>query len=81
LPVVDDKNTRGKVLARLGNVVYWTACAVAVGCIFLSVLGFGVDLFHLIQDEPSKADNMFMLVFGVFVWVIGRVLRYALAGR
>jgi len=78
---VDDENTRGKLLARLGNAVYWAACAVAVGCIFLSLLGFGVDLFHLIQDEPSKADNIFMFVFGVFVWVVGRALRYVLAGR
>jgi hypothetical protein len=80
-PAMDEENTRVSLPVRLGNVVYWVAFTAAIGCIFLGALGFVIQLFHLIQDEPSMADNIFMFASGVCLWILARAVKFALAGR
>jgi hypothetical protein len=78
---MEEEISRVRLPSRLGNVLYRVACTVAFICIFLGILGFVVLLFHLNQDAPSMADNIFMLVFGVFVWAAARGARFVLTGR
>jgi hypothetical protein len=78
---MDERDTRITLPARLGNVLYWIAQTVAILCICLGVLGFVVQQFHLIQDEPSMADNIFVLAFGMAVWAAARVMRSILVSH
>jgi hypothetical protein len=77
---MDEEDTRVRLPARLGNVLYWVAYTVAIGCIFLGALGFAVQQFHLIQDAPSMADIIFMLAFGASLWIFARAVKFVLAG-
>ena len=61
---------------RLGKVLYWTGCAAAI-----VVAGF----FVLAAVNSDIGDWWFMMAFGaacaVGCWVLGRALKYILAGR
>jgi hypothetical protein len=65
------------VLARLGNVLYWTAAA-------LSVLIVVVGIPAALNEAPPKARWSVIAVFFAIagaVWLAGRACRYVLAGR
>jgi len=63
------------IVYRLGWVLYWAACIFAgmVALIFISVASVG---------EASTDWESLLLVLGVVVgtWLIGRAIRYVLAG-
>ena len=61
---------------RLGDVLYWTGCAAAI-----AVAGF----FVLSVVDSGRDDWWIAVAFGAAYsagcWVLGRALRYILAGR
>jgi hypothetical protein len=57
-------------LARLGIVLYWLGCIVAVALIYLGV-------WIWVEDEQLGTANMFG-ISGIIAWLIGLVCRYAL---
>ena len=65
------------MLARLGEVLYWTGCAIAV-----VLVGF---LLYLEWVEPHSDKKMFIAAFfgipAAISWLIGRACLYVLAGR
>jgi hypothetical protein len=66
--------------ARLGNVLYWTGCILAG---LIVVLGLTI---HFAVDPASAAGRSpeiviaATLVAAAIVWLVGRALRYILAG-
>ena len=64
--------------ARIGNVLYWLGCAIAV-----VIAVFAVAIY--IVDGRTHSDGL--IVFAVFLaaaiisWVIGRALQYILSAR
>jgi hypothetical protein len=59
------------MLQRLGNVVYWTACGVALLVVFFA-------LFIGIRGEVVSSVEL--LVFAGLIWLAGKVARYVLVG-
>jgi hypothetical protein len=58
-------------LARLGDVLYWLGCIVAVALIGLAVW---------ISVEAAQVGTAIVFgILGVIAWLIGRVCRYALS--
>jgi hypothetical protein len=64
------------MLARLGDVLYWAACGLAVLFLLLSasVVVFG-------EGDSRTFGITWTAVLGVLVWLFGRACRYVLAGR
>lgn len=63
------------MVARLGNVLYWFASAVAV----LALAGAAYSLAYGQRGGDVLAG--LGAAFAVLVWLIGRACRYVLAGR
>ena len=62
------------MVERLGNVLYWTGCAAAAGFWLLALLAFG-------SDAPDGPDlSILIAAVGAGCWLLGRALRYILAG-
>ena len=65
-----------RMIARLGNVLYWAACVLAVLVAVFSLVSF--------VDSPLQQYDWANLAFrggiGASVWVVGRALKYVLAG-
>ena len=61
---------------RLGNVLYWLFCAVAVLFVVLGVFGTAVNGI----DNVSIWPILGVAVAAVLAWLIGRACRYILAG-
>jgi hypothetical protein len=62
------------MLARLGDVLYWAGCLLAVLLVAAAIAyyNFGdIKLFEL----------LILIGLAVIVWMIGRACRYVLAGR
>ena len=59
------------MVERLGNVLYWTGCAAAAGLCLLALLAFG-------SDNPDV--SILIAAVGAGCWLLGRALRYILAG-
>ena len=66
----------GKVLTRLGDVLYWLGCIMAA----IVVVWGAVFCFR-----DSSADDPYLFsvvaVAAFAIWVIGRALRYILSGK
>lgn len=66
------------MLERLGNVLYWLGCTVA-----MLIALFAVGMY--MAEAHSRADGLFVtgfiLAFALAAWLTGRALRYILAGR
>ena len=61
--------------AVLGDVLYWLATLIAG-------ITIGVAFYHsmyMLSDDPLEV--WFLVAVGVVTWLLGRVMRYALAGR
>ena len=56
--------------ARLGEILYWLGCIVAVGLI-------GLAAWILVADAQVGTAIVFGTL-GVSAWLVGRVCRYAL---
>jgi hypothetical protein len=66
------------VIDRLGNVLYWAACLLAV-----AVIGFGVFVFYSTGGGPVDRALFLLAMFGgvaIVIWLIGRAIRYVLSG-
>lgn len=60
--------------ARLGNVLYWLGCVCAA--LFAAIVA-------IIAIDPGRDAQVFMALFAMCAllsWVVGRALRYILAG-
>ena len=65
---------RGSMLARLGNVLYWTGCLLGILLVVAAVA--------LYSDAPmDRLHSAIYIGLAVVVWLIGRACRYVLAGR
>ena len=65
------------MLARLGNVLYWTAAALSV---LIVVVGIPAGLNEAPPNARWSLIAVFFVIAGV-VWLLGRACRYVLAGR
>jgi hypothetical protein len=62
------------MLARFGNVIYWTACGLAL----LLLVGY----FRTWPGQTPFYHNEIVLLIGaVVVWLIGRAIKYVFSGR
>ena len=59
------------MVVRLGNVLYWAAC----------ILAALVAAFSLVVWQYDWANLALGGAIGLGVWLVGRALRYVLAGR
>jgi hypothetical protein len=62
--------------ARLGNVLYWTACIIAA--LFLALAG--TQLF-VAPHQNQQFVMIASVVIAAIVWLIGRAIRYILTDR
>jgi hypothetical protein len=62
------------MLARLGDVLYWT------GCLLTALLLVAAGAYYKVEDIKT-AELIFLIGFAVIVWLIGRACRYVLAER
>ena len=62
------------MIDRLANVLYWTACALALALI---VLGFG---YYSTTTGLRPGFLVLVLVVAFVIWLIGRAVRYVLSG-
>jgi len=62
--------------ARLANAIYWAACIAAVlWALFVFAIG-------AVQTRPDWTISTPIAIVGaVVIWIIGRAIRYVLAGR
>jgi hypothetical protein len=60
------------MLARLGNVLYWAACIIAV-----ILVGIGIE--QVSQPRNNSGVFFFFAVPALIIWAVGRALRYILA--
>ena len=67
------------MIARLGNVLYWTANGIAVLLASLGAIGFAIALIN------NAAEGMILtpilVALAIPVWLVGRACLYVLAGR
>ena len=63
------------MLARLGEVVYWAGCG-------LAVIWIGMGLYASFDREHPRWEDFALAGGGaVLIWLIGRATRYVLAGK
>ena len=65
--------------ARLGHVLYWLSCIIAVLLLALAAYGW-------FQDTPAQRPldesvYIFLAIAAFVVWLIGRACRYVLSGK
>jgi hypothetical protein len=80
-PSTDPLTKRDKWIARLGNVLYWTACALAFCWFVLSMLAVVPSPSGRWPSGEWGLGLGIGLVGGLIIWLIGRAIRYFLAGR
>jgi hypothetical protein len=64
------------MLARLGQVFYWAACAFAT-----LLLGFGVYAYSNGTGGDRWTPLIFFWLVGFAVWVLGRAVLYILTAK
>jgi hypothetical protein len=71
--------------ARLGNVLYWAGCIVAVPFAFWAVVNSSMLLMGFLGGTTLPGENMrHILISGTAAlgaWLVGRACRYVLAGK
>jgi hypothetical protein len=66
------------MIARLGNVLYWTGCIVAA--FFLAISAY-IGASHLLGGDLSYDDfPIYGIAYAAIAWCVGRACRYVLAG-
>ena len=63
-------------MARLGNVLYWAATAVAIVLVVLAVLAY-----FTATGTGALQSALLIVAFVGLVWLIGLAILYVLAGR
>lgn len=61
---------------RVGEVLYWIACGIAG---LFAILG--VYLFLTGRDGYAWGSLLLCVIYAGVVWLVGRVILFALAGR
>ena len=67
------------MLARLGDVLYWTGCLLGI-----LLVAAAVAFYNLAANITPKDMTLVLAILiglGLIVWLIGRACRYVLAGR
>jgi hypothetical protein len=64
------------MLARLGNVLYWLASAIAIALVI-----FAAFAYYTATGSGALEGALFIVAFAGLVWLIGRAILYVLAGR
>jgi hypothetical protein len=68
------------MLARLGNVLYWLGCILAGFAVICAIAMVVIPSNP--NDTPVSSGLPIVFAVGAFmIWLIGRALRYILAGR
>ena len=63
------------MLARLGQVIYWAACGIAVVVVLFGIaMSFG-------DNDDSLIIIVGSLVYAALVWLLGRAALYVSAGK
>jgi len=63
--------------ARLGRVLYWLGCAISI-FVFVGTMVF---VNAVADGKPNASEYVFIAFCTAVPWVIGRALRYILAGE
>jgi uncharacterized membrane protein YjgN (DUF898 family) len=63
--------------ARLGRVLYWLGCAIGI-FVFVVTMVF---VNAVADGKPNASEYVFIAFCTAVPWVIGRALRYILAGE
>jgi len=63
------------MITRLGDVLFWLGCLLAVACLAIGLYGFASS-----RSEAWGVLGSWVLIAVAF-WLIGRACRYVLAGR
>lgn len=66
------------MLARLGNVLYWLGCIVAV---LIAAAGFMPYWSEGYARKDGVGVTIASVVIALIAWVVGRACRYVLAGK
>jgi hypothetical protein len=66
------------MLARLGDVLYWSGCLLGVLFVAAAVAFYN---FATIKPAEIVLVSAVLIGLGIIVWLIGRACRYVLAGR
>ena len=66
------------MIARLANVIYWTASGLAV--LLLLFAAWGAFVTTVFKDDAAFIALMSGLL-GVMIWAFGRAVLYVMAGR
>ena len=67
------------IVYRLGWVLYWAACIVAVPSALFGLVALVTSVYG--HDLPrSLIWALLLFPFAIVVWLIGRGIRYVLAG-
>jgi hypothetical protein len=69
------------MLARLGDVLYWTCCIIAALIIVISFIVWWSNPLRFSWDSSNFLPAIFFDVSALFVYLIGRACRYVLANR
>jgi hypothetical protein len=71
------------MLARLGNVLYWTCCIIAVAIIAVPFLAWWSNPLplRLWWDASNFVPTLVFDVAALIVYLMGRACRYVLADR
>ena len=64
------------IVRRVGSVLYWSACALALGWLCFLLLATSVEP----QPDWSSAW-MAGLIGAALIWIVGRAVRHVLAGK
>ena len=67
------------MIARVGNVLYWTANGVAILLASLGVVGLVISLINKASEGMILSPTV--IVFAILTWLAGRACLYVLAGR
>ena len=65
------------MLARLGQVLYWVCCGIAVLMLLYGLLGFT----YLNMQDAIFGSVIPAIIVALIFWLAGRAARYILAGK
>jgi len=79
--MVEEAETDG-IVARLGNVLYWIGCGLAVLMLAGTLVAIGILITgYSAEPTESAAGGVFLAIAAAACWGIGRGFRYVLAGK
>ena len=67
------------MIARVGNVLYWTGNGIAILLASVGAIGFVISLIN--KAGEGMILSPIIIVIAIFFWLAGRACLYVLAGR